>query len=142
MRDATGETYGQMTYRGKRMGAHRASFLMHGGTVPDGFDVMHWCDVKPCVRPDHLSAGTRTENLLDGFASPANRGVCAGENNGRARLTWDDVHAIRAARGLNQPALAALYGVSQVQISHILRGTRWPESTCPIHGTVKEEAAA
>jgi predicted DNA-binding protein (UPF0251 family) len=74
--------------------------------------------------------------LLDGFAAPSNRGVCAGENNGRARLTWDDVHAIRAARreGWSQPDLALRYEVSQVQISHILRGTRWPEAKCPIHG--------
>jgi hypothetical protein len=89
--DKTGLTYGQTTYRGKRMGAHRASFLMHGGVIPDGLDVMHACDVKPCVRPSHLSAGTRTENLLDGFASPANRGVCAGPNNGRARASSKDL---------------------------------------------------
>jgi hypothetical protein len=127
--------YGQTTYRGKRMPAHVASFLMHGGVLPTGYDVMHDCDTKPCVRPSHIRAGTRSENLRDGFANPANAGVCAGENNGRARLTWDDVHAIRAARkaGASQPDLARRYGVTQVQISHIVRGTRWPESKCPLH---------
>ena len=140
--DKAGVSYGQMTYRGKRMGAHRASFLLHGGTVEAGLDVMHACDHKICVRPDHLSAGTRSENLIDGFQAPANQGVCAGENNGRARLTWDDVHAIRVARkaGASQPDLARRYGVSQVQISHIVRGSRWPESKCPLHA--REAAAA
>jgi hypothetical protein len=124
------------------MGAHRASFLMHGGTVPDGFDVMHACDTKPCVRPSHLSAGTRTDNLLDGFASPANRGVCAGENNGRGRLTWNDVHAIRVAgsAGGSQTDLARQYGVAQAHISFILSGKRWRESSCPIHGVVRVAA--
>lgn len=134
-------TYGQTSYQGRRTTAHRASFLMHGGVIADGLDVMHACDTKPCVRPTHLTTGTRTENLLDGFANPANRGVCAGENNGRARLTWNDVHAIRSATGLNQAELAARYGVSQPQMSGILRGRKWPESSCPIHGTQAEVAA-
>jgi hypothetical protein len=137
-------SYGQTSYNGRRMGAHRASFLMHGGTIPDRCDVMHACDTPPCVNPAHLSAGTRQENILDGFANPANQGVCAGENNGRARLTWDDVHAIRAARkaGALQPDLATKYGVAQAQISFILSGRRWPESKCPIHGAVSAEVAA
>jgi hypothetical protein len=137
--DKTGVTYGQTSYGGRRMTAHRASFLMHGGTVQPHFDVMHFCDTKPCVRPDHLSAGTRSENLYDGFAAPKNRGVCAGENNGRARLTWDDVHTIRAllAAGSKQADLANRYGVNPVQVSHIARGTRWPEAKCPVHGTAE-----
>jgi hypothetical protein len=139
--DSTGRTYGQTSYNGKRMGAHRASFLMHGGVVPDGHDVMHRCDTKACVRPDHLTAGTRTENLLDGFAAPRNQGVCAGENNGRARLTWDDVHAIRSAPRVygSIPILAAQYGVSAGQINQIRSGRKWPESKCPTHNV---EAAA
>lgn len=142
-RDQSGVTYGQTSYCGRRTGAHRASFLAHGGVVPTGYDVMHLCDVKPCVRPSHLTAGTRSENLLDGFASPANQGVCAGENNGRARLSWNDVHAIRSAPRIYgyQAQLAKTYAVNQVQISHTIRGSRWPESRCPIHAAPAEVAA-
>lgn len=133
-------TYGQTSYNGKRMGAHKASYLVHVGPIPEGLDVMHSCNVKACVNPAHLSTGTRSQNLLDGFA--AHPGVCAGENNGRARLTWDDVHAIRAAgkAGTLQRELAARYGVTQAQISQILRGSRWPESKCPVHGRVEVAA--
>lgn len=136
-------SYGQTSYNGKRMGAHRASFLMHGGVIPDGYDVMHDCDTKPCVRFEHLKAGTRSENLYDGFRAPSNQGVCAGENNGRARLTWDDIHTIRAAlrSGALQADLASRYDVSPVQISHISRGTRWPEAKCPVHGALSEAVA-
>lgn len=132
-------TYGQFWFNGRRMGAHVVSYLMHAGPIPTGLDCMHSCDTKACVNPAHLSPGTRTQNLLDFFA--AHPGVCAGENNGRARLTWDDVHAIRAAlkNGAKQPELARIYGVHQVQISHIARGTRWPESSCALHSA---EAAA
>lgn len=133
-------TYGQTSYGGRRMAAHRASFLMAGGTIPAGRDVMHSCDVKRCVNPAHLRAGTRTENLLDGFASPANRGVCAGENNGRARLSWDDVHAIRSGRE-RTGVLAARYGVGPQQITNIKAGRKWPERSCPMHGRTQEAAA-
>lgn len=139
--DSSGLTYGQTSYCGQRMGAHRAAFLAAGGSIPPGLDVMHLCDTKACVRVSHLTVGTRSVNLLD--ANPANEGVCAGENNGRARLNWDDVHAIRAAvaGGASQKSQADLYGVVPVQISNIVRGARWPESKCPVHGTVAEAAA-
>jgi hypothetical protein len=102
---------------------------MAGGVVPSGHDIMHLCDTKPCVRPDHLTTGTRSENVRDGFRNPANRGVCAGENNGRNRLTWNDVRAIRAAaaKGARQADLARQYGITQAHVSHIVRGLRWPE---------------
>ena len=123
------KTYSQVTYEGRRITAHRASYLMHGGIVPDGHDIMHRCDTKPCVRPDHLTTGTRSENLRDGFANPANKGVCAGENNGRARLTWDDVHNIRRAleTGGRTHELAAIYGLHPSYVTAIKAGRKWSE---------------
>jgi hypothetical protein len=129
----TGEpSYGQIMVNGKRMGAHRAAYILYVGPVPAGLDVMHACDTKRCVRLSHISAGTRSENLFDGFASPANQGVCAGENNGRARLTWDIVHSIRAGNERTID-LARRYGVSAQQITNIKHGRKWPESKCPTH---------
>lgn len=121
-------TYGQSSLHGQRTGAHRIAYMLWKGDVTPGLDVMHSCDIKDCVNPEHLSLGTRSQNLLDGFA--AHPGVCAGENNGRARLTWPIVRAIRAASasGVQQPELAARHGVSQSHISQIVRGLKWPES--------------
>lgn len=120
-------TYGQFWLGGQRTSAHRASYLLHVGPVPDGLDVMHSCDIKACVNPAHLSAGTRRQNLLDGFA--ANPGVCAGERNGRARLTWPQVREMRTAHrsGVSRAALAREYGVTEAAVGQIVRGLRWRE---------------
>lgn len=45
--------------------AHVASWLIHYGSIPKGLCVLHKCDVRNCIRPDHLFLGTRKENNQD-----------------------------------------------------------------------------
>jgi len=45
--------------------AHRFSYQMAYGPIPDDLVVMHGCDNPPCVRPDHLSLGTPWDNVHD-----------------------------------------------------------------------------
>jgi hypothetical protein len=126
-------TYGQFYFRGKRTGAHRASYLMHVGPVAAGLDVMHECDIKLCVRPEHLSQGTRKKNINDARERYGNWSLY-GERHGRARLTQLQVDAIRAAfaSGTSARALAAEYSVTDTHIRNIAKGKRWnvqrPES--------------
>jgi len=45
--------------------SHRASWVLHFGPIPDGVYVLHHCDNRPCVRPDHLWLGTASDNMKD-----------------------------------------------------------------------------
>jgi hypothetical protein len=57
--------YGQTRHRGKGITTHRLAWILYRGEIPAGKMVLHTCDVRPCVNPDHLYIGTARENILD-----------------------------------------------------------------------------
>jgi hypothetical protein len=59
--------YGSFGVNGKTTAAHRYSYQMHIGEIPKGLVICHTCDTPSCVNPDHLWAGTQSENMKDMF---------------------------------------------------------------------------
>lgn len=115
--------YGRIHCGGRQIPVHRYSFLLHGGTM-EGFDcICHRCDVPSCVNPDHLFAGDRNANNLDKML----KGRCnspTGEKHGRAKLTLDQVVAIKLDRRKRKD-IAAEYGLSIHTVDKIRSGRRW-----------------
>lgn len=106
--------------------AHRVAWELTRGPVPDGLWVLHHCDNPPCVRPEHLFSGTPKENTTDMAEKGRDGFPGKGSAHPSAKLTEDDVLAIRAARkaGTTGASLARLYGVHRSTIYHA-SSDRW-----------------
>lgn len=131
MRACWGSGYGIIKHGNRSMSAHKASFEAFVGPVPDGADVLHHCDVKPCVNPAHLFLGTHADNMQDAAAKGLLRPL-PGEANGFAKLTEEAVAAIRrryVPGEVRQADLAEEFGITQGQVSAIVRGVRWKHTT-------------
>ncbi len=57
--------YGQFKVFGEMVSAHRFAHTLYKGPIPDGLHVLHSCDNKKCVNPEHLRTGTRSENISE-----------------------------------------------------------------------------
>lgn len=104
--------YGAVRIDGRLWGAHRWSYELHHGPIPDGAYVLHSCDVPGCVNPRHLSVGTALENSHQALA----RDLLS------RKLTNAQVLMIRElwAAGETGRELARRFNVSPSMISRIV----------------------
>lgn len=127
-----GDGYGRFILGGQRVVAHRAMWIMVHGPLSQNLNVCHHCDNRQCVNPDHLFAGTQSENMLDCVAKgrhPSYRGQpgLSGERHPGARLTEALVDQIRnkAASGVTERVLAEEYGISAGHVYRIVARKQW-----------------
>lgn len=122
--------------------AHRASWLLHHSD-PGEQMVLHKCDNRRCVNPEHLYLGSAKDNAADLMTrgtpyleirkhiTPdverrriANLPHGAAHHRSAAKLTEDQVRSVRGAAG-SQRAIAKRFGVSQQLVSKIKSGKYW-----------------
>lgn len=108
--------YGMFSYDQKNIPAHRASYLLFNGQIPPGACVLHRCDNRKCVNPEHLFIGTQKDNISD-MDLKQRRGT-------KSALTYTDVEEIKKllSERYSQETIAKKFNIHQGTISRIKLG--------------------
>lgn len=113
--------------------AHRLSYRIYKGEIPDKMYVCHSCDNPPCINPHHLWIGSAKDNNNDRDRKGHTASnlhlrrphhFSRGSNHYYAKLNEDDVREIRSS-GCSNRELATNYNVSIDNIRCIRRGLSW-----------------
>lgn len=134
---------GRVWLEGRIMLAHRAVWTVMRGAIPPSALLCHHCDNPACVNPVHLYVGTHADNMRDmrvrrqsfacrqperaqevGRKSGLAKDWAAGSGNPKAKLTPEQVMAIRADRRPTREIVAS-YGVARTTVQRIRSGALW-----------------
>lgn len=116
--------YGRIWRDGRSEQAHRAAWLVFKGPLPEEACVLHRCDNRRCVNPDHLFIGDRGTNNTD---RAAKKRSYIGPKSWSSKLDAAKVVAIREslAAGETRRAIAMKFAVSPSAINDIALGKTW-----------------
>ena len=128
--------YGMLAFEGKTQKSHRVAWILTNGEIPDGMQVLHKCDHRPCVNPNHLFLGTNYDNVQDKISKGRHpRGLEAsmysnpkrGSDNWHSRFSDEEVLAMRAmyASGSKCKDIATAFKLKDHVCNMILHGRRW-----------------
>jgi hypothetical protein len=115
--------YGKFRIGKQMFLAHRFSFEIHKGQIPEGMECMHTCDNPPCCNPSHLRAGSHKENCEDRTLKGRDI-LFSGERNGQHKLTARQVLIIRE---LSDPpeVIAEKFRISITQVKRLRNFQQW-----------------
>lgn len=116
--------YGYLRFQSENISAHRASYTLAKGKIPENMFVCHTCDNRSCINPDHLFLGSHKDNMSD---MTKKERQAKGIDHGGAKLTEEDVLIIkkRIKAGDTQPEIANDYNVLRAAISKIVTKRTW-----------------
>ncbi len=109
----------------KSQRVHRLSYQHYFGSIPNGLGVLHKCDVRNCIRPDHLFTGTQKDNLQD---CKIKGRTTIGIKNAMAKLDDEKASLIRklySSGGITQRTLATQFGITQSNVSRLVGRKHW-----------------
>ncbi len=117
--------YGRMCINGKTIGAHRVSYLIHNGSIPEKMFVCHKCDNPSCVNPEHLFLGTPKDNTED-MMKKERGSLRRGRYHPCSKLQEKDIRDIfDLSETLSQRQIAKRFNVTQGLIASILTHKSW-----------------
>lgn len=117
--------YGQIDVDGQTVRAHRIAWELTHGPISAGMQVLHSCDTRSCVNPDHLFLGTTQDNTADKVSKQRQS---RGTGHGRAVFNEAQVLDIRSKSAVGTHTykqLAAEYDCTESAISHIVKRRTW-----------------
>lgn len=118
--------YGQMGYENKVYKAHRLAWIIFKGEIPIGKCVLHKCDNRTCVNPNHLFLGTHKDNGQDMVKK--GRSICQrGDQNHSRKISSKIVRRIRflVSRGQAQKKVATKFGITPSNVCLIVNRKSW-----------------
>ena len=108
---------------GVQLRAHRMSYEFYQGPIPDNYQICHHCDNPSCVNPNHLFAGTNSDNMRDCIRKNRKPPV-RGTKNPMAKLTDNQVIDIRKDTRPSK-AIAGEYQITPDYVNTIKRRGTW-----------------
>lgn len=118
--------YGYLRLKKRNYTASRLAAWAFSGLEDLHLQVLHKCDNRRCINPQHLFLGTNMDNIRDRDAKGRHADM-KGERNARAVLNTENVKDIRrrAAAGEKRRNIADLHGVTVTTIGDIVTRKRW-----------------
>jgi hypothetical protein len=112
--------YGRFKYFGESFSAHRLSWVLFRGSIPNGKFILHKCNNPICVNPDHLYIGDQFQNMQD---RKINHKYFSGESHFNAKFTNKEVMSIRNlyAEGMGSCKIGKMYQVNRSTILRIAK---------------------
>ncbi len=114
--------YGEFRIKGKRKLAHHFSYELYNGKIKKGLLVLHKCDIRNCIAPEHLFLGTAQDNAIDRNKKRRNHEP-SGEDQYLSSFTNNQVKEIRQRykkESITMRKLASIYNTTQPTINNLI----------------------